>query len=259
MHVKELFNIQGRVAVVTGGSGLYGRCIVEGLCEAGAKVIIASRNLKNCKETASFYRNQGYEAYAYSLDLSSHKSVVSLAERVWQDFGRVDILVNNSVLRPMKGYADHLSAWRKSMDVNATGLLDITRCFVEKMIPQRKGTIINISSMYGLVGPDFTLYEGTDMPDVAPDYWFHKAGMINLTRYFASRFGKYNIRVNTISPGGLFNYQPELFLERYAKRVFLGRMANQDDIKGVVVFLASDASAYITGANIVMDGGYTCK
>jgi NAD(P)-dependent dehydrogenase (short-subunit alcohol dehydrogenase family) len=260
MHIKELFNIQGRVAVVTGGSGLYGRCIVEGLCEAEAKVIIASRNLEKCEETASFYREQGYKAYAYSLDLASHESVISFTEKVWQDFGQVDILVNNSVLRPMKGYDDDLSAWRKSLDVNATGLLDITRCFAEKMIPQKRGSIINISSMYGLVGPDYTNYEGTDMGDlIAPDYWFNKAGMINLTRYFAARLGPHNIRVNTVSPGGLFNNQPKLFLERYAKRVFLGRMANQDDVKGVVVFLASDASAYITGENIVMDGGYTCK
>ncbi|HPO52249.1 MAG TPA: SDR family oxidoreductase, partial [bacterium] len=115
-----------------------------------------------------------------------------------------------------------------------------------------------ISSMQGVVGPDFTLYEGTDM-DAPPDYFFHRAGLISLTRYLASKFGPYNIRVNCISPGGLYADQAELFVERYNKRTFLGRMANDEDIKGVVVFLASDASSYITGANILMDGGYTQK
>ncbi len=258
MHIKKLFDIKGRVAVVTGGSGLYGRCIVEGLCEAGANVIIASRNLANCEKTASAYQKKGYKAYAYKLDLSSHKSIVSFTEKVWRDFTRVDILVNNSVLRPMKSFEDDLENWKKSMEVNATGLFDITRLFIKEMALEKKGSIINISSMQGMVGPDFTLYEGTNM-DAPPDYFFHKAGMINLTRYFASRFGKYNIQVNTISPGGLFTNQPESFIKRYEKRTFLGRMANHDDIKGVVVFLASDASNYITGENIVIDGGYTQK
>jgi len=258
VDVKKLFDIKGRVAVVTGGSGLYGRCIVEGLCEAGAKVIIASRNLANCEETASEYQKQGYKAYAYAFDLSLHQSIVSFRDKVFEDFGHVDILVNNSVLRPMKSFEDDLENWEKSMEVNATGLFDITRLFIKKMVLEKKGSIINISSIQGIVGPDFTLYEGTNM-DAPPDYFFHKAGMINLTRYFASRFGKYNIRVNTISPGGLFTNQPESFVKRYEKRTFLGRMANRDDIKGVVVFLASDASNYITGANIVLDGGYTQK
>lgn len=258
MHIKKLFNIEGRIAVVTGGSGLYGKCIAEGLCEAGAKVIIASRNLANCEKAASDYRKKGYNAHAYELDLSSHKSIVSFTERIWEDFGWVDILVNSSVLRPMKSYGDDLDKWKESMQVNATGLFDITRSFIEKMALKQKGSIINISSMYDRVGPNFSLYKGTGM-DAAPDYFFHKAGMVNLTRYFASRFGRYNIRVNTISPGGLFNHQPKEFIKRYEECIFLGRMANRDDIKGVVVLLASDASAYITGANIIMDGGYTQK
>ena len=258
MHIKKLFNIEGRIAVVTGGSGLYGKCIAEGLCEAGAKVIIASRNLANCEKTASDYRKKGHNAYAYELDLSSHKSIVFFTERIWEDFGRVDILVNNAVLRSMKSYGDDLDKWKESIQVNATGLFDITRLFIEKMALRKKGSIINISSMYDRVGPNFSLYEGTNM-DATPDYFFYKAGMVNLTRYFASRFGRYSIRVNTISPGGLFNHQPEEFLKRYEECIFLGRMANRDDIKGVVVLLASDASAYITGANIVIDGGYTQK
>lgn len=126
------------------------------------------------------------------------------------------------------------------------------------MKEKRYGSIINISSIQGIVGPDFTLYEGTDM-DAPPDYFFHKAGIINLTKYFASKLGPYNIRVNAVSPGGLYSGQNEKFVERYNKKTFLGRMAKGEDIKGVIVFLASDASFYITGANIIVDGGYTAK
>ena len=262
MKVLNKFSLKGKVGVVTGGSGLYGKCIVEGLCEAEAKVIIASRNLDNCKKTASFCNKKGYEAYAYTLDLSSHESITSFTKKVFKDFKHIDFLVNNSVLRPMKeGFDSSLKTWKESMDVNATGFFDITRSFIKRMTSQGEGNIINIASMYGMVGPDFTLYEGTEMGQGggSPDYFFHRAGIINFTRYLAANFGKYNIRVNTISPGGLFNNQPEKFLKRYNKRVFLGRMANNDDIKGVVVFLASDASSYVTGANIIMDGGYTCK
>ena len=260
MDVKKLFNIEGKIGVVTGGSGLYGKCIVEGLCEAGAKVVIASRNLENCKKTANLYKNKGYKIYAYSLDLSSHQSILSFSKKVFEDFERLDFLVNNSVLRPMGGYEDNIENWKKSMEVNATGLFDITRLFVEKMIPQKKGVILNIASMQGIVGPDFTLYEGTELEGKCPpDYFFHRAGIINLTRYFASAFGKYNIRVNSISPGGFFNNQPEEFVKRYNKRTFLDRMANKDDIKGAAVFLISDASNYVTGANLVIDGGYTAK
>lgn len=260
MQIKELFNIEGRVAVVTGGDGsMYGSCIAEGLCEAGAKVIIASRNLARCEKAASKYREKGYEAFAYSLDLSSYESIASFTEKVWKDFIQIDILVNSAVLRPMKNYEDDLSNWEESLQVNATGLFSITRLFVGKMVPNKKGNIINISSISGIVGPDPVLYNGTNV-EPRPDYFFHKAGMINLARYFASRFGKYNIRVNVISPGALLCNKKQpigIFAKRYIQRTFLGRLASRDDIKGVIVFLASDASAYITGENIVMDGGYS--
>lgn len=258
MGILDKFSLKRKIGVVTGGSGLYGRCIVEGLCEANAKVIIASRNLKKCKETASFYKKKGYKIYAYSMDLSSHRSISRFTGKIFRDFEQIDFLVNNSVLRPMSGPNDDMETWKQSMEVNATGLFDITRIFLKQMALQRKGSIINISSIYGIVGPDLTLYKGTELEGTnPPDYFFHKAGMINLTRFFASLYGKYNIRVNSISPGGLFANQPERFVKRYNERVFLERMANEEDIKGAVVFLASDASGYITGTNTVIDGGYT--
>jgi NAD(P)-dependent dehydrogenase (short-subunit alcohol dehydrogenase family) len=172
--------------------------------------------------------------------------------------GRIDVLVNNAVARPMKAYRDPIESFDLSMKINATGIFEITKIFAENMIERKSGSIINIASMYGVVGPDFTMYEGTTM-GAPPDYFFHKAGMINLTKYLAAVYGPYNMRVNAISPGGLYVDQPEKFLERYHKRTLLGRMAKGEDIKGVVVFLASDTSLYVTGTNIMMDGGYTAK
>ena len=144
------------------------------------------------------------------------------------------------------------------MEVNATGLFTISRIVGNTMARAGKGSIINISSIQGMVGPDFWLYEEVGW-DAAPDYFYHKGGMINFTRYMAAKLGPYGVRVNTISPGGFFADQAEGFLWRYNKRTFAGRMANDTDLKGAIVFFASDASVYVNGANLAVDGGYTAK
>lgn len=258
MSIYELFSLDGKVALVTGGAGLYGKFISEALAEAGATVYIASRDENKCEILASELTKIGYKAFAGRLDQSDEGSVIDLYKRIINESGKIDILVNNAVLRPMKSYDDSIDNFRLSMEVNATGLFLVTRIFSKNMIERKSGSIINIASIQGMVGPDFTLYEGTEM-DVPPDYFFHKGGLINLTRYLASKLGPYNIRVNVISPGGLFANQNPTFVKRYSDRTFLGRMAKGEDIKGAVVFLASDASLYITGTNIIVDGGYTAK
>jgi NAD(P)-dependent dehydrogenase (short-subunit alcohol dehydrogenase family) len=149
--------------------------------------------------------------------------------------------------------------WEQSMRVNATGLFLITRAFGEVMAEAGQGSIVNIGSIQGMIGPDDWLYEDVPWTGFVPDYFFHKAGMINFSRYMAAHLGPKGVRVNTLSPGGFFNNQGEGFVWRYERRTFLGRMANEADLKGAVVFLASDASAYVTGANLVVDGGYTAK
>ncbi|HPO81990.1 MAG TPA: SDR family oxidoreductase [bacterium] len=258
MSVYELFSLDGKVALVTGGAGLYGKFISEALAEAGAIVYIASRDEEKCKTFASLLSQRGYTVFGGKLDQGDEKSVIDLYNRIINEQGKVDILVNNALLKAMKSYNDPIEGFKLSMEVNAAGTFFITRVFSQNMIERRSGSIINIASIHGIVGPDFTLYEGTEM-DVSPEYFFHKSGLINLTRYLASKLGPYNIRVNAISPGGLFANQNPIFVERYNKRTFLGRMAKGEDIKGAVVFLASDASLYVTGANIVVDGGYTAK
>ena len=151
---------------------------------------------------------------------------------------------------------DDLDGLNASMEANATGIIAMINIFGRQMMEQKNGNIVNIASMQGMVGPDFALYKGTQM-DVPPDYFFHKAGLINVTRYYAARFATYGIRVNAISPGGMESGQDSIFQERYGERTFLGRMANGEEIKGAVVFLASKASSYLTGINLPVDGGYT--
>ena len=257
MHVKELLSLKNRVVLVTGGAGRYGKPIVEGLAEADGTVITASRNLEAGEKVASEFRQQNYDVHALQVDQADHDSVIELKKNIQEKFGRLDVFINNAVARPMKGYNEPLENWRESMNVNATGSFDITREMADLMALTGGGTIVNIASMMGMFGPDLSNYEGTNMGDPPPDYFFHKGGMITLTRYLARVLADKKIRVNCISPGGLLaDYElPERFLENYNKKVPVGRMATYDDIKGLVVFLSSDASAYVNGENILMDGG----
>lgn len=256
MHVKELLSLKDKVILVTGGSGMYGQSIVEGLAEADAKVIIGSRNKERAQEVAQRFSEQGYDVHALQIDQSDHTSVLNAKQELLNTYGKLDVFINNAVSRPMKGYDEPIIQFEESMQVNATGMMDVLRELSELIIQSGGGSIINISSFMGMYGPDLSNYEGTDMGTPPPDYFFHKAGMINITRYLTRVLANKNIRINCISPGGLFNNQPERFLKNYCKKVPLGRMANKDDIKGLVVLLSSDAGAYINGENIVMDGGY---
>ena len=260
MKVTELLNIKERTAIVTGGAGLYGKDIATGLLEAGCRVILASRNLEKLEETKEEFGKQGYgDVACYRFDQGDVGSIEHFVKRVYEDYGEIDILVNNSVARPMKNFNDDISNWEASMKVNATGFFYLTRAIGNRMAERGSGSIINIASIQGVVGVDLTLYEGTEMDGAIPDYFFHKGGVINLTRFLAAYYGKHGVRVNSVAPGGKFNDQNPIFVERYNDRTFLGRMADDDDIKGVIVLLASDAAKYITGENIMLDAGYVQK
>lgn len=255
MHVKELFSLRGSVIVVSGGAGNYGKCIVEGLAEADGTVIIASRDLANAESVATQFRNAGLDVHALRVDQGDHESVLHLKKEIIEKFGKLDVFINNAVSRPMKGYDGAITDFAESMRVNATGSMDILRELAELIVDNGGGSIINIGSMMGMFGPDLSNYEGTNMGNPPPDYFFHNAGLLNLTKYMAQILAGKNVRVNCISPGGLFNNQPEQFLKNYCKKVPLRRMANKDDIKGLIVLLSSAAGAYINGENILMDGG----
>lgn len=263
MTTKELFDLTGKIAIVTGGRGLYGSSISEGLCEAGATVIIASRNGAKCDEYAQTLRDKGYKAEGMSLDLSDDASIKQLAADVWAKYGRIDILINNAVdRRNMTSLADATrQKLQDSASTNLNGQILLSQAVIEYMIQQDEGSIVNISSMRGLDCPHFPLYpEGWG--DQPVNYTTEKWAMVGLTKYMAGRYGKHHIRVNCIAPGG---FNPGLsddplkkdFVQNYIDNCPLGCWANEDDIKGPVVFLASKAANYVTGATLVMDGGWT--
>ncbi|MCK9288621.1 MAG: SDR family oxidoreductase [Sphaerochaetaceae bacterium] len=261
MHVMKMLSLEGKTALVTGGAGKYGRQIVASLAEAGANVFIASRNVEALEKVAEYHRQRNEKVHALKLDLGSEESIAQVRDSILEKTGRIDVLVNNAVARIVGTWDDDLSAYEESWRINATGLHAVTRAIGKIMEGQKSGSIINIGSMMGMVGIEHHNYDGTEMGKGWPaDYFFHKGGMINYTRFCASYFGRFNVRCNCVSPGGLFEpSQPAQFVKNYSDRTQLGRMANDTDLKGIIVFLASEASAYVTGANIPVDGGYTAK
>ena len=261
MNVLDSFKLDGRVAVVTGGAGLYGFQIVSALAEAGATVYVASRNRENNEKKMKLLCDLGYRVSVLELDLEDETSILALRDTVYEKEGRVDILVNNAVLRCMTGYNDTAESFTRSMIANATGLFLISRAFGDRMAEAHGGSIINIGSYMGILGPDYNLYRGTDMNQngAVPDYFFHKGGITNYTRFLATHYGDGRVRANCVELGGLYNGQNELFVKNYNEKTPLGRMANDTDLKGLIVYLASDASAYMTGAIIPLDGGYSAK
>jgi NAD(P)-dependent dehydrogenase (short-subunit alcohol dehydrogenase family) len=261
MAVLDRFSLQGRIALVTAGAGpLFGSSISEALAEAGATVVTASRSLERNVEFAEQLRSRGYDAHGMQFDLEDISSIDALHDQLLKQFGRLNILVNSALARDghKGGLPDQTpETWQHCAAGDLSGLFRLCQRGVETMARQRRGSIINISSIYGVVSNDPTIYEGTDMVQ-PPTYNFVKAGMINYTRYLACYYGKHGVRANCISPGGYFNNQPRPFVEQYSRRVPLGRMLDNSDIQGAVVFLASDASNYVTGANLMVDGGWTC-
>jgi NAD(P)-dependent dehydrogenase (short-subunit alcohol dehydrogenase family) len=258
VSVIDSFRLDGKVALLTGGAGLYGRQILAALAEAGAKVYTASRNLDALEKVAAEHRSLGHDVLALQLDQADETSVLAVRDKIIAEAGRIDILVNNAVGRTMKSNQDPAAAFAESMRINATGIFMLTRAVCEAMVKTGGGSIINISSIFGMVGYDPWVYEGTDIVWGLPDYSFCKGGMISFTRFIASYYGAQGIRCNTISPGGLrSDNMSERFAAQYAKTTCLGRLANDTDLKGAIVFLASNASAYVTGVNLPVEGGRT--
>ncbi|MBS0631976.1 MAG: SDR family oxidoreductase [Verrucomicrobia bacterium] len=256
------FSLQGKVIIQFGGTGLLGRALVRDIAAAGAALVVASRNRTALADLSDSERAAGRTVEIDEVDITNEPSVHALRDRVLARHGRVDGIVFNAVSRTMRNEQDDVANWVASMQVNATGLFITLRAFANAMAAQPTGgSIVNISSIMGMVGSNPPVYEGTTMGTV-PDYYFHKGGMINLTRHYASVYGPRKVRVNVVSPGGIFNPgkpQPEPFLGRYNKMTMLGRMGDAREISGAVIFLLSDAATYVTGVNLPVDGGYTAK
>ena len=257
--IGDSFKLAGRVIVLTGGAGQYGRTLTAQLAETGATLVIASRNVEALRKIAAEETARGYKVHAYALDQGDEGSIRALLKSVLADHGRVDGLVNNAVTRPDKDLCDKdpAKAWELSMRINATGFYMISRIFGDAMAERGSGSMVNIGSIYGMVGPSFWFYEGTPMGVGIGDYFYNKAGMINLTKFLSAVYGPKGVRVNCVSPGGFYNNQPQQFVDRYTKVTHLGRMAGPRDLGGPVVFLLSEAASYVTGANLAVDGGFT--
>lgn len=260
MTVLDRFSLAGKTAVITGGTGLYGKLFSRALAEAGAHVVVTSRSDTDAERVAATLRDAGLLASGVRLDQADPRSIERFGEEVREQHGAVDILVNNAVHRAGAGLHDTNSDdWDATSAVNSRGLFLVTQALSAGMCERGSGSIINIGSIYGLVGPDFTIYDGTPMTSPA-FYSYDKAGMVGLTRYLASAFGPRGVRVNCLSPGGLRSEgQDARFVAAYEATVPLRRMASDADVVGALVFLASDASSYITGVSLPVDGGWTAK
>jgi NAD(P)-dependent dehydrogenase (short-subunit alcohol dehydrogenase family) len=254
----DLFRLDGKVILVSGGAGILGTALSRGLAEAGATVVIASRNLQASERFAAELRSEGLAVFAEACDFASETDIAALRDRLLRRHSKIDVLFNNAVARAGgELFGTTAADWSSVMELNSTGLFLSCRLFGEAMIRQKSGSIVNVASIYGMVGPDFSIYEGTPVHNSA-SYAFAKGGMINFTRYLASYLAPHGIRVNTLSPGGVLTAQtPPKFVENYSRKVPLHRMANGQDLAGAAIFLASEASAYVTGQNIAVDGGWT--
>jgi NAD(P)-dependent dehydrogenase (short-subunit alcohol dehydrogenase family) len=273
MSILDRFRLDGRVAVVTGGAGLLGAEFCRTLAEAGAAVVVADIHEEAAEAVARQLNQNGASAFAFPLDVTRLPSTRELVAETLKRFGRLDVLVNSAALDPkfdpqalargiLPGRFEDfpLEMWNQALAVNLTGVFLVTQACVQPMLQQGKGSIINICSTYGLNGPDQRLYvnEKGERIGYKPVYYtVTKAGVLGFTRYLAAYYAGTQIRVNALTPGGVYNQHDEHFVRNYSARTILGRMAQKDEMNGALLFLASDASSYMTGANLIVDGGWT--
>lgn len=268
--LPPMFDLRGRAAVVTGGAGLLGRQFCRTLGEAGAGVVVVDLDEAAAGQVVEQLAARGIRAIALAIDVTQPEQVRQMVGSTLSAFGRLDILVNSAALDPKfdpQQQGQHantfeeypLEAWKQALNVNLTGMFLCCQAAVRPMREQGKGAIINICSTYGLVGPDQRIYQRPGQPArFKPVYYsVTKSGVLGMTRYLATYYAGTEIRVNALTPGGVYNDHDETFVANYAARTVLGRMARLDEMNGAILFLASDASSYMTGANLIVDGGWT--
>jgi NAD(P)-dependent dehydrogenase (short-subunit alcohol dehydrogenase family) len=268
MNVNELFSLEGKVAIVTGACGLLGKHHCRALSEAGANIVVADISTDDSR---GFAEELGQNNLGISMDVANPESIKRALQRIMDKYNRIDVLVNNAAvnnsfenpsLAKEESMFEHypLSSWNQSWRVNVSGVFLCSQAFGSVMANQESGSIINIASTYGVVAPDQSIYQdekGNQVFYKSPVYPVTKSAVLGFTRYLAAYWGNKKVRVNALSPGGVENHQDDFFIRNYSKKTLLNRMAVPDDYKGALVFLASDASAYMTGANLIIDGGWT--
>jgi NAD(P)-dependent dehydrogenase (short-subunit alcohol dehydrogenase family) len=263
-----MFSLKNKTAIVTGACGLIGKKHCEALAGAGANVVVADVNQEACEKFVTILEG---DHLAIGFDVTDENSVKSACAKILAKYNSIDILVNNAAINDMfenpalaaeqsKFENYPVSMFRKSIEVNVTGVFICSQVFGKVMADNGKGSIINVASTYGMVGPDQSIYIDPDGQQAfykSAAYPATKGAIINFTRFLAAYWGNKGVRVNTLSPGGVENGQDEWFIKNYSAKTVLGRMAQPDDYMGAVVFLASDESGYMSGSNLVVDGGWT--
>jgi NAD(P)-dependent dehydrogenase (short-subunit alcohol dehydrogenase family) len=264
----EMFSLKDKTAIVTGAMGLIGKNHCMALSEAGANVVVTDLNEEKCIQFALSLHSH---SIGVGCNITDTESVENLLKLAIEEFNSVEILVNNAGINDMvenptaslevsKFENYPVDLFRQVMDVNVTGMFLCSRIIGSEMVKSGKGSIINIASTYGIVAPNQSLYTNENDEQMfykSAAYPTAKGAVLSFTRFLGAYWGKAGVRVNSLSPGGVENNQDRYFVKKYLERTPLGRMAKQDDYKGAVVFLASDASSYMTGANLVVDGGWT--
>jgi len=262
-NILDLISMRSRVAAVTGGSGHIGSAFARALAQVGCDICILDIATDQAYEQASILQNEyDIRASAFNVDLTDEKALEAAVEHIRREHGRLDVLVNNAAYAKLALPKDGktleqqtVAQWEANIDVSLKGTFLATKAFVPLMCAISKGVVINIASIYGVVGPDMRLYDNTEMVNPA---WYSaaKGGIIQLTRYLATTLAP-EIRVNCIAPGGVWRGQPESFYSQYIARTPLRRMATEEDLCGALVYFATDLSKYVTGQVLIVDGGWT--
>ncbi|MBI3088231.1 MAG: SDR family oxidoreductase [Candidatus Omnitrophica bacterium] len=271
--MDRLFRLDGRVAVITGGAGMLGRKHAEAILEMGGRPVLLDVNPAKCRAAAEeLAKSHGTAPEGHAVDITDRAAVAEAVERIVRAHGRIDILINNAAMTvesssPISGYfapfEDYdVALWEQALRVSLTGAFLCAQAVGKQMLRQRSGVILNIASDVGVISPDHRIYRPDgDYPgtpfNTPVSYAVAKAGLISFTRYLATYWAPH-IRVNALSPAGVYNNHDEQFVKRLTNLIPMGRMATKDEYKGAVIFLVSDASAFMTGFNVVMDGGRTC-
>ena len=265
MHpIPNLFDLTDRVAIVTGGAGLLASEHAIALAAHGARVALADVNMDKCQAAVQVLKASGIDAIALRCDVTQKASWLELTQTVINHFGRVDILVNNAGFTNQSKSANFdasfedfpLEDWNQVMNVNLTGTFLGCQVVGKIMLAQGKGSIINIASLYGVVSPNHKIYPGTGISQPVA-YSVSKHGVVSLTKYLATLWAQKGVRVNALTPGGIFNGHTGLFLERFEERIPIGRMSDKTELRGGIVYLASDAASHVIGHNLIIDGGWT--
>ena len=263
MTIHEQMSLAGRVALITGGAGHVGRMAADILAELGSHIVILDNDRKAAETVAQAIQEKyAVQSIPIVVDLEEDNFVLNVMPVIQKKFGRLDILINNAAftgVSGLKGWAvgfkeQHVDTWRRALEVNLTAPFALIQSCVD-LLKASKGVVINMGSIYGVLGPDMILYQGTSMGNPAA-YAASKGGLLQLTHWLATVLAP-DIRVNMISPGGIFRHQPKDFCERYIQKTPLKRMATEEDLKGAIAYFATDLSLYVTGQNLLVDGGWT--